>query len=81
MEIQGGGAIVGDDKTPAHFEGGKWVNFIFISNICEGNHHLGLLTGLSEVSPLGPGLSLLLCNVWQDLITCATVFRHPRFPH
>lgn len=40
-----------------------------------------LLTVLSEVSPLGPGLGLLLSNVWQDLITCATVFRHPRFPH
>lgn len=81
MEVQGGDSIDGDDKTPVHFESGKRVTFTFISNICQGNHYLGLLTTLSEVSPLGPGLGLLLCNVWQDLITGGTVFRYPRFPH
>lgn len=46
--------MLGDDKTPVHFEGGKWVTLIFISNICQGNRYLGLLTTESEVSPLGP---------------------------
>lgn len=52
-----------------------------ISTSWQGNHYLGLVTALSEVSPLGLGLGLLLWNIWQDPISGATVVRHPRFPH
>lgn len=55
-----------------------WRWLLFNSIGWQGSRYLGLVTALSEVSPLGLGVSLL--NVWQDS-TSSTVVRHPRFHH
>lgn len=79
MEIWGDGVIVGTCKTPCTLEVFSGLHVTSIS--WQHNHYLGLVTALSEVSPLGAGLGLLLWNLRQDPMSGPTAVLHPRFPH